>query len=103
MGLEQAAHSSDNVDVDDTFVTCDDDVYAMGPDDIGGSLDDKSIKEPGRQGGLSVHYADSQLADDHVTGVNIVGQNLPCLSGQSYAVQHGGLRQGQGSQVNVRR
>ena len=101
MGVKQAAHGGNDDDGDDTFVTCTDDVDAVGPDDGGGSLGGESHKEPGRQSGDSVHHPDEQLADDNVNGVDIVIQNLPTPHGQSYAVQHGGVGHGQGGQVNV--
>ena len=98
MGLKQAACRGDDDDGDDTFVTCADDVDAVGPDDGGGSLGGESHKEPGRQSGCGSHNTHTQLADDNVTGVDIVIQNFPRPHRQSPAVQHGGVGQGQ---VNV--
>ena len=80
---------------------CADEADAVGPDDGGGSLGGESHKEPGGEIGCAGHHPDAQLADDHVTGVDVVVQNLPRPHGQIYAVQHGGVGQGQGGQVNV--
>ena len=101
VGVKQAAHGGNDDDGDDTFVTCTDDVDAVGPDDGGGSLGGESHKDPGRQSGCSVHHPDEQFADDYVTGSDVVIQNLQCPYGQSPGVQRGGVGQGQGGQVNV--
>ena len=97
----QATHDRTMMVTTLTFVTCADDVDAVGPDDRGGSLGGESHKEPGRQSGCSVHHPDEQLADDYVTGSDVVIQNLQCPYGQSPGVQRGGVGQGQGGQVNV--
>ena len=99
--VEQGAHGGDDEDGDDTFVTCAHDVDAVGPDDGGGSLGGESHQEPGGQRGRDINNPDDQFAHDRVTGVGVIIQHLPCPHRQSPAVQHGGVGQGQGGQVNV--
>ena len=79
--LKQAASYYDGDADDETFVTCADDVDAVGPDDGSGSLGGESHKKPSRRYGRKVHSPHCQLADDQVTGVDIVIQHLPCPRG----------------------
>ena len=103
MQLKHAAHDRDDDDDDDTFVTCADEADAMRPDDGGCSLRGESHEQPGGQVGGGGHHPHAHLADDRVAGVHVVSQYLPHPHRQSRAVQHGGVGQGQGGQVNVHR